>query len=69
MAIAQLAEEAESTLSLSLLGRAPTPFIGVLDLFPQISWREGLPHGDEGGRIQEIAGFLPDRILKIWQSA
>ena len=29
--------------------RAPPPFIGVLDLFPQISWREGLPHGDEGG--------------------
>ena len=29
--------------------RAPHPFIGVLDLFPQISWREGLPHGDEGG--------------------
>ena len=29
--------------------RAPPPFIGVLNLFPQISWREGLPHGDEGG--------------------
>ena len=30
-------------------GRAPPPFIGVLVLFPQISWREGIPHSDEGG--------------------
>ena len=30
-------------------GRAPPPFIGVLDLFPQTFGREGLPHGDEGG--------------------
>ena len=30
-------------------GGLGAPFIGALDLFPQISWREGLPHGDEGG--------------------
>ena len=29
----------------------PPPFIGVSDLFPQISWREGLPHSDEGGGV------------------
>ena len=37
--------------------RAPPPFIGVLDLFPQISWREGLPHSDEGGgRVHDKGG-------------
>ena len=35
---------------------APPPFIGVQDLFPQISWREGSPHGDEGGgRVHDKA--------------
>ena len=32
-----------------LPGRAPPPFIGVLVPIPQISWREGIPHSDEGG--------------------
>ena len=37
--------------------RAPPPFIGVSGLFPQISWREGLPHGDErGGQVHDKGG-------------
>ena len=40
-----------------LPGRAPPPFIGVLGLFPQISWREGLPQSDEGGgRVHDKGG-------------
>ena len=44
---------------------APPPFIGVLDLFPQISWREGLPHGDEGGGGVHDKGRV--RGLGPWQ--
>ena len=44
----------EQLESIPLPEGAPPPFIGVLDLFPQISWREGLPHGDEeGGRVHD----------------
>ena len=38
--------------------RTPPPFIGVSDLFPQISWREGLPHGDEGGGMVHNKGSI-----------
>ena len=48
MAAAQLAGEEELKPN-PLPERAPPPFLGVLGLFPQIYWREGLPHGDEGG--------------------
>ena len=44
---------------------APPPFIGVLDLFPQISWREGLPRGDEGeGMVHDKGGV---HRLGPWQ--
>ena len=65
MAAAQLAEEEESTTPLP--ERAPPPFIGVLVIFPQISWREGIPHGDEGG------GRVHDKVRVYgrgpWQGA
>ena len=47
--------------ALLLPGRAPPPFIGVLGLFPQISWREGLPHRDEGGGRVHDKGGVPGR--------
>ena len=43
-----LERSVDSVDSVPLPGRVPSPFIGVLDLFPQICWREGLPHGDAG---------------------
>ena len=46
-----------------LPGCAPPPFIGVLDIFPQISWREGLPQGDEGGgRVHNKGGAFLDSV-------
>ena len=45
----------------------PPPFIGVLDLFPQNSWREGLPHGDEGGGRAHDKGRVHGR--GPWQGA
>ena len=47
--------------------RAPPPFIGVLDLFPQTPWREGLPHGDEGGGRVHNKGGVHGR--GPWQGA
>ena len=47
--------------------RAPPPFIGVLDLFPKISWREWLPHGDEGGGKVHNKGGVHGR--GPWQGA
>ena len=69
----RISDPGSFSLSLSLNSptplpeRAPPPFIGVLDLFPQISWREGLPHGDEGGGRVHDKGRVHGR--GPWQRA
>ena len=40
----------------------PPPFIGVLGLFPQKCWREGLPHGDAGKGGCTIKGEFMDAV-------